>query len=236
MDRFPIYLFPPSEHRWYVAGAPLIGGQPIAGPPQSADVAAGGWWVCEWSAAILRTRDQHAAWRAFLATLNSGVNAIEVPALDILQPWPGGVVPLPEPHSDGAPFADDSLYATEPIVASLAAAAYMPAWPAPATAPTQAQIAITSGNALRGGEYFSVTGPSGMVRMHMVCRVLSTSGDVSTVSLIPPFREDMTSGTAVDFNEPRCTMKGDVASIADAWPKIQPPFVGRPSIKFVEAF
>lgn len=233
-DRFPIRIWPPGTHRWYPQAAAITGGQPISGAQQTADLSTGGSWVCEYSA-TLRTRQQWSAWRAFLVTLNAGVGLVEVPVLDMLQPWPGGVIPQPQPHSDLTPFDDLSLYDTQPISAVLAANAYMPAWPAPATPPTQAQIQILAGAALQGGEWFSVTGPNGEVRLHMIGRIMSVVGDVSTVSFIPPLREDLAAGTLVDFNEPRCTMKADIGSIADAWPEVTPPFYGRPTIRFLEA-
>jgi hypothetical protein len=240
-DRFPLALFAPSEHQPYLQGAAQIGGTPIAGPPQSADLGTGGWWVYEIKVARLWGRDQFANWRAFLAQLQSGVALVEVPVLDILQPWPAGLAApaLPDvPHSDATPFGDASLYDSggAAIVAGFAADAYAPAWPAPPVAPTQGQISITTGAALRGGEYFSVIGPSGAVRMHMVSRILGVAGTVTTVSFVPPLRENIPAGTPVDFAAPRFLGKADVLTIKDAWPRMTPPFQAAPSIKFVESF
>jgi hypothetical protein len=251
-DVFPLSLFAPSEHQPYLQGVAQMGGTPVSGPPQTADLSTGGWWVYEVVVGRLRSRDDFAAWRAFLAMLNSGVSVVEVPVLDILKPFigrTGGGIGAPPPsvvsslpgvpHSDLSPFSDRALYdstAGGAIQASFAADAYAPAWPAPAVPPTQAQINITAGSPLRGGEYFSVVGPTGAVRMHMIGRVLSIVGTVSTVAFVPPLRENIPAGTPVDFNNPRFLGKADVASIKDAWPRMTPPFQAAPSIKFLESF
>lgn len=240
MLRLPITLFPPGSHRWYPAGSALSGGTPISGPGQTADASAGGWWINDFEVAILRTLQQFAVWRALLGQLNSGVGLIEVPVLDILQPWPGGVKPALTPFTDEASFSDGGQFLTNPIKATLNANAYMPAFPAPPLSPTQLQIAISVGNPLGGGEYLSIIGPSGNVRLHMVTSVSDTTilgptSSISTVTVIPPIREDMAAGTLVDFNDPRCTMKVDIASVADAWPTMTPPFLARPKIRFIEA-
>jgi hypothetical protein len=61
-------------------------------------------------------------------------------------------------------------------------------------------------------------------------------GTVSTVSFIPPLRENIPAGTPVDFNSPRFLGKADVASIKDAWPLITPKFGATPSLRFLESF
>jgi hypothetical protein len=248
-DLFPLALFAPSEHQPYLMGAAQSGGQPLVGPPQTADMATGGWWAYEMQVARLRTRDQFAAWRSFLGGLHTGVGIVEVPILDILQPWPGrggGTVPghdpwvpMPVPHSDLTPFDDTSPYdGGSPISATLAAAAYAPAWPAPPVPPTQMQVTFAEGAPLRGGEFFSVIGPSGQVWLHMVTRILATSTDglTVTVSFVPPLRENLAAATAIDFDKPRFLGKVDVASVKDAWPRISPPFQASPSIRFLEVF
>lgn len=245
-DRFPLALFPPSEHQPYLMGASQSGGTPVAGPPQTADMSTGGYWCYEFVVGRLRSRDEFAAWRAFLARLNSGVALLEVPVLDILQPWPGRAVggigtpsysPHRVPHSDQTPFSDTSLYGRgTPISATSAAAGYAPAWPAPPTPPTQLAINIAAGGGLRGGEYFTVIGPSGEPRMHMIGRIISTAGTVSTVSFVPPLREDIPAGTPIDFNTPRFLGKADIGSIKDAWPRMVPPFQSAPRIRFLESF
>lgn len=216
IGRFPLALFPPSQHQPRLAGTALSGGQPINGAPQTADVSTGGWWVYDYDVGLLRTLAQHGAWRAMVAELQSGVQLIEMPVLDALKPWPPG-------------------FPGDPIDAALAADVYMPASPAPPTSPVVARIAITVGGALQGGEYFTVIGPSGAPRLHMVTAITDVTGGVSTVRVKPPFREDMPSGTVVDFNAPRFVAKMDIAGGKEAWPSLTPPFLAKPKISFVES-
>jgi hypothetical protein len=233
--RFPLALFPPADHLWFPAGSALSGGTPISGAPQTADASAGGWWVCEYQVAKLRTLQQIGTYRAILGRLNSGVGLIELPVLDGLQPWPNGVRPALTRFSDLTDFSDGSEFLGSPIVAALAADAYMPAWPAPPVAPTQAQILLTTSAPLMGVEYFSIIGPSGNVRLHLITEVVAVAGDVTTVNFLPPLREDMAAGTPIDFNDPRCTMKVDIASVQGAWPRMEVPFTARPKIVFAES-
>lgn len=216
IGRLPLALFAPSEHGWRLAGTALSGGQPINGAPQTADMSTGGWWVCDYSVGILRTKAQLGAWRAMLALLNSGVRTIEVPVLDGLKPYPPGFPGLP-------------------IEATLAADVFMPAYPAPASPPNQARVRLVAGGALQGGEYLTVIGPSGAAWLHMVAAITDVTAGVSTVTVVPPFREDMAAGTDVDFNNPRCTMKVDLQSLKDAWPTMTVPFLAKPKISFVES-
>jgi hypothetical protein len=232
---FPLVLFAPSEWTWRIVGAPLIGGQPISGPPQTAEVTGGGYWMAEWTPALLSPSRGLAAWRAIVAELSSGVSLLEVPVLDALQPWPAGVAASLVPFSDGSTFDDLSEFFSDAIDATLFADAYMPASPAPPAPPTQAQIEFTAGGALMGGEYFTVVGPSGFAKLHMVTRILSTAGNVATVCVRPPFREDMAAGTLVDFNRPRCVMKADLSSVEKAWPRMRSAMVSEAAITFMES-
>lgn len=216
VGRFPLALFPPGEHQPWLDGTSLSGGQPINGAPQTADMSTGGWWRYDLDIGLLRTHAQHGAWRAMVGLLNSGVRLIEVPVLDALKPYPPG-------------------FPRSPIEAALAVDVTMPGWPAPPFPPTQGQIRIAVGAALQGGEYFTVIGPSGDSRMHMVVQITDVTDGVSTVTVVPPFREDMAAGTDVDFNDPRFLAKIDLPSRKDAWPRMTVPFLAKPKISFIES-
>lgn len=244
--RFPVRLFAPSEWKPpYIVGAALSGGQPVSGAAQTADASAGGLWYCDHQVGILRTLDQILAWRAIVARLTSGMVLFDVPFVEGCQPWPGGVRPARTPFSDMAPFSDGSEFVSAPIVAELGAAAYMMASPAPPAPPTQATLLLSACAALRGGEYFSIASPTlDTIYLHLITSIVSRTSDAeatagapvtAVVTISPPFREDIPAGTAVDFNEPRFTAKANIASIADAWPTMSPPFTARPKISFIES-
>lgn len=228
MQRFPMALFAPSEWSWRIAGAAIEGGQPITGPPQTAEVSGGGYWIAEWTPALLSATRALRIWRALVADLTSGVVQIEVPVLDM----PAGAL---VPFADGSTFGDGTELVSGSIEASLASAVYMPAYPAPPASPNVAQIAIASGQALGGGEYFAIVGPSGFAKLHMVTQVNAVDGDVSTVTVRPPFREDMPAGTTVDFDLPRCVMKADISQIEKAWPRMRGALIADAAITFLES-
>jgi hypothetical protein len=236
MLRFPLKLFPPATHKPYIPNAAISGGTPIVGPPQTADLSTGGVWVYELDLATVRSRAQIAVLLALVAELASGVTLIEVPVLDILQPWPGSARRSRVPFGDGSTFGDTGEFESETIAAVLAADVYMPASPAPPAAPTQAQITVTIGGALLGGEKFSLTGPSGNVRMHMITSISADDGAGNyTVTVKPPFREDTPAGTLLDFNDPRFTAKLDPAAANDAWPAFRVPYLGDAKLRFIES-
>ena len=236
MDQFPIAALTPSSWRWDIAGAVLSGGQPVSGPPQTADAACGGWWIFEMDVTLFDVA-QHKVWRAIFGKLKTANSKIAVPVLDAGQPWPSGVSgDAGARFSDDTTFSDGSLFGSDSIDATLAANAYAPAYPSPAAPPTQAQITLTTGKPLEGGEYFSVTGTSGDPRLHLVTRVLAVAGDVYTVEVTPPFREDYASGTRCEFDSPLCAMKLDIGSIGNILPALSPGFVGKASVRFVETF
>ena len=235
MIRFPMGLLPPAKHQWRAAGTALSGGQPISGAPQTADAGAGGWWVYSHQIGILKTHPQLGTWRAIIGHLRSGKRLIEIPVIDALKPLPPEGWPGPVDFGDGSTFSDGSTWRSDPTEAFLAAPGYMPASPAPPAPPSQAQIQLVAGASLNGWEYFSVIGPGGRVRLHLIDRVLDVAGDVFTVGFSPPFREDMPAGTPVDFSRPRCTMKAELGSLKGAWPEMEVPFTAKPTITFEEA-
>jgi hypothetical protein len=232
---WPQCMLRPSEWTWSIDGAFVVGGQPISGPPQTAEISTGGSWMYEHQVAILRTPAEVGTYRALLSQLFQGRRTLIVPVIDALKPVPPGLVPW----SDPAPFSDLSEWAGGLVKAFLATAGYMPASPPPPSPPNQAQITITTGQALQGAEYFSVSGPSGAKRLHLIHSILATTtnadGSVTyTVEFNPPFREDMAALTPVDFDTPGCTMKVDVASVKDAWPRMGVRFFAQPKITFRE--
>ncbi len=234
---FPLDLLPAARFRWRIAGATLSGGQPISGAPQSGEASAGGWWVLDLEMGNLYEPDQIRTWRALLVTLMTGKTPIAMQVFDTLQPFQDGFNPWADvPFSDGAAFSDGALFVGDPLDVQLAAAAYMPAWPAPPEPPTQADFQLNVCGPFRGGEYFSLVGASGNPRAHLIGSV-ELVGAATRVTFKPPLREDYAAGTQVAVTRPFCLVKYDITQPAEnAWLMMEPPFKGKPSIRFVEAF
>jgi hypothetical protein len=236
LDLWPLSALLPKSWSVALEGSPASGGTPISGPPQTADLSCGGWWSITMELWLNSLAASH-AYRGMLASARVSSSYFVVPVLDALQPWPAGGPgsSVPIGFGDAAAFSDGALFTGDRITAALAANAYAPAYPAPPAAPTVAQIQITAGGALNGGEYFTLIGPSGCPRLHMIGRVLNVSGNVYTVNFTPPLRENYASGTAVEFDRPACTMTFDKTALAQAWPRYTPGFVASPVVRLVEA-
>lgn len=236
MDFFPVSLFPPSAFHWDVAGTPQTGGTPVSGPPQTADASCGGWWVCDFDVARLEGVEQFKTWRAMMGRLRVAAGRIVVPVIDICQPWPDGVFTLPDTGRFAAisTYSEAGLFAADAINATLAADAFAPAWPTPAAAPTVTQIEMNAGAPLTGGEYFSATGDDGLPHLHWIAEVTAIVGNVYTVTITPPFRQDFATGKRLEFDTPCCAVKLDPASIGNVLPRVGSGFVASPSVRFIE--
>lgn len=239
MDLWPVEGLPPTTWQWSIEGSYASGGQPMTGPPQDSDASCGGWWRASLDLSLMGAEDVRALRAALVAALSSSPMFV-VPCLDGLNPFPAPWgrfgAPAPRVPSRCLPTTFSSAALTDNVLikASLAAAAYMPAYPAPAAPPTQAQIQMTAGRALRGGEYFTLIGTSGEPRMHQIGRILSAASGVFTVSFLPPLRENYAEGTQVLFDKPACTMKLDKSSLRDAWPKLSAGMTSKVTIAFAE--
>lgn len=235
---FPLDILPAARFRWWLEGASALGGQPMYGPAQAADLSCGGIWVCDLEMGNLYTADQVRTWRALLASVFSGTTPINVPIFDILQPSPetsGQAVSAS--YGSSTSYLEGSTFSAEASDLTLNAAAYMPAWPAPASPPTQLQIKSTSNAAFKAGHYVGLTNnTTGERRSHLIKSVLGVSGNVTTVSVMPPLRENYPVNTPVQVVRPAVTMKYDVRQKEQPWPMMEPPFKARPSIRFVEHF
>jgi hypothetical protein len=223
-------MFPLTRLRWRPVGVAVTGGQPISGPPDTAETSGGGWWRCDMTIKRLSTPREIRQWRAFLGRLGNGTTPIIMPVVDICQPWPNGYTgALPGvPHSDGAPFSDGSLYQTRSIAYELVDDVPLRA--------QQLRLRRKTGGILMGGEYLTISGPLYGPRLCCISQVVAVAGDVFTVDVsgFPLPREDYAAGTDADLETPRCMMKADVESLADAWMEIERPFRGQPRISFVE--
>jgi hypothetical protein len=72
--------------------------------------------------------------------------------------------------------------------------------------------AFTADKALVGGEHFAAYGSTYGWRLHRITRVTAGglgSGDATSFQFRPPLREAIASGSHLNFESPRCTMRVD---------------------------
>lgn len=228
---FPSKLLRPQVmERPVLVASSRSGGRSASNIIYSTRVDGGGLWAWSFNDVPLRTRDQVRVWELLSAYLSFATRPIIVPLCNAaFQPWlvVDGQKLLhhaPVPHSDGSPFSDGTSYVTPTIDAEMASAAELRA--------TTLEVRVKVGSGFRGGELFSINHDELGWRMYRVVQVEDVAGDVSTVRIEPPLREDVTTGKRVEFDRPRCVMQVP----ADMRVSLGADWRGRPSVSFIESF
>lgn len=193
-----------AEMVWTLPGAFTTGGQSVyGGETQVRRTDGGGGWRATLQNLVLKDAANQKTWQAIWQDIMLGNTKYVVPRpphrLKATFSGTGETVPW----SDDVPFSDDTEWSTGDGFGSLAVALELRA--------TEAQILLPPGAALEGGEPFTLVGTTYGARLYHVARVLAVAeddaGDTVAVRFGPPAREDYNSGTEVDFENPRCTMR-----------------------------
>lgn len=201
---FPTRLFAPTSLQVRLVGQAITGGASLSGEAQFAEVGGGGRWVADFGEAALWTREKVLAWRRFVAAADGGATALLVPLADRRHQ------PVSNPYTGGDTFgtdtwvADESVFTAAEVTATTTASAALSA--------TQLSFSYTAPKPLLGGEHFSIHHPTWGWRLYIVSQVLAGgagTGDATTVKIRPPLREAAPSGTALNFESPRCVMRVD---------------------------
>lgn len=203
-------------------GQSLSGGRSIAGTTQTIALDAG-YWLMDLNEVVLRDRFDVLAWRQVEGKLQGRANTIDIPVCDITRP-PG--VPADfVPHSDGAPFSDDTLYSSGGPFAVLGVTA--------AAGGTELAILTLEEVWLHGGETLSLehAEPWGN-RVYRVTDVTLHSTEGNVVTITPPLRAEALAGSRVELVRPVCRMK----LVADDGMATELDMARRasPSVAFVE--
>lgn len=166
----------------------------------------GGLWAFERSGIPIRNRTDEMAWNALQAHLADGARPIIVPFCHKrIMPAPivGGArlytlddVPYDE---DDIPHDDDTDYETEVVQAIVASSVGR-------RSPTL-QIVMTVGDALIGGELFSIDHTVLRDRLYRIVTAELVSGVTYQCTIEPPLREAVIGSTPVQFDLPRCVMQ-----------------------------
>lgn len=173
--------------------ATIEGGEAISGATDVLSVDGGGRVFAEFGAGELVDRDTVLAWRALIGLLEGGVVPVVVPFCDTRhQPYGGahkvtygdGTV-----HSDGTPFAGGGPFARAVEDAPLRAVTL--------------SILGAFARPLLGGEWFTIVHEGKGERAY---KVRSVDPETGQISFRPPLREAVSSGTELDFANPRCLM------------------------------
>lgn len=226
---FPLALLAPGTFQLWPAGTLIGGGAALAGPGQTVDWSAGGWWMGKLGDIRVSKPDQHRTLRALLMHAASG-GEIVMPIIDDPQR------PMDDPSlgpnavrfNDGSRFSDGSAFRSGRIHFELAEDAM--------EGDTVLKLRRSTGRALLGGEYWSFDHPEAGPRAYCIQDMdVETAGQVREVVFGVPLRTDLKAGADANFETPRVTMRL-ASSPQEVWPVIRPPFRSDVSIGFVESF
>lgn len=196
---WPRDIFIPEAEEWQRPGVFTSGGRLVSGALRGGRTDGGGLWTYTAEGIVLE-RLGIKLWRAIHSAAGDGVREIIVPMCEAgFRPMPPGNWTTSDiPHSDDTLFSDDTGYAQDVIEATFAASATLRA--------TTVQLDMSVSGPLTGGERFSVDHEIERKRLYEIGEILSVDGTVHTVTIEPPLRGAVASGTAADFNKPGCVM------------------------------
>lgn len=201
---FPTRLFAPTSLQPRLVGQAITGGASLSGEAQFADVGGGGRWVIDFGESALWTREKVLAWRRFVAAADGGAQSLLVPLADRRHQ------PVSNPYTGADTFgtdtwvADASAWTAEEVTATTTVDAALGA--------TSLTMNFTAALALLGGEHFSRLHATYGWRLYNVTRVTAGGagdGGSTTIQFRPPLREAIASGSALNFESPRCVMRVD---------------------------
>lgn len=198
MKVFPTCVFAPNGNEPFLDRRVISGGTALSGDDTLIGTDGGGRVVVEFNDFDLDEPEVARAWDAIDAYMDGGLRPMIVPLCDgAMQPafHFDGV-----PHSDDTPFSDESLYGTPGAVVTLAADA-----PLRATI-IQIDIELLNGDPLG---WFSIDHATWRHRAYKVAEIIAQTATTATISIRPPLREATSAGAALDFANPRCTMRID---------------------------
>lgn len=189
-----------------VLGSEVDGGTSIAGIQDVVAIDGGGFWQADYSNSSFggRTEAKRAetlAWRAVNAGMAGGVAVVAL----LCDRWNQPVGPrITVPHSDGAPFSDESEYVSSGADATVTAVINGQAAGLNATI---LDITIASEKPLLGGERFSYQHPTWGWRAAEILSISDNGDGTTRIQFIPPIRGGIAVGDALDFDNVRCQMR-----------------------------
>lgn len=223
---FPARRFSPASLQARLVGQAISGGVSLSGEAQFADVSGGGRWVIDFGESALWEREDVLAWRRFVASADGGAQSLLVPLHDrICQPV-SAVYPDTDTFGLETWVTDRTAWTADEVTATTTATAALGA--------TALAFNLTAPKALLGGERFAILHATWLWRLYTVARV-KTGGTVgsavaTTIDIRPPLREAVASGTALNFDNPRCVMRVD-GDISETLSLLK---YGKASARFVE--
>jgi hypothetical protein len=198
----------------------ISGGVALSSDEDTIQVDGGGRVYAQFTDAYLDEDEYALAWRAISARYGEG-DPIIVP-LGVYETQMMGAPSIPP---GGLPWWEETDFASADAAnVTLGADAALRA--------TQLTLTIEFlSDPVRGGQWLSIDHTTWRHRAYRIAEVISDDGATVVVSVRPPLREAVTTGTVVELVDPKCVMKIDGAMGS-------PEMGGFPegSVRFVEDF
>lgn len=193
---FPHDILKYRSFQFDLAGQVISGGLSQSGLQQVVNASGGGLWTLRLEGFILRKPEEVLAWRRIQYGGQSGVVPINVSVCDLRQaPRVIGV-----PHSDYTPFSDISQY-IEGVTGDLETVSNA------GIRATSITVFFGDYEPPVGGEYFSLAyGSDERHSLHVITSVTPSAGN-HILRFVPPLRAAIPLGTAVEFKQPKLTMR-----------------------------
>lgn len=223
---FPYGILKAFSYRLDIVGAVVSGGLTLSGQQQRVNATGGGLWVLQMDFPRFSKAEQIRAWRVIQYGSQGGVFPVNIPICDLRQaPRPSGWMHGSHvPHSDGTPFSDTSLYASDTIIATLTTDADL--------RDTSIRVTFESDSVPQGGEYFSLAYGEDRHELHVVLSAVPVSGNTYDLTFVPPLRADHLAGETITWDHPTGTFvlaQPDAMSMATEYQRF-----GDGSAQFVE--
>lgn len=188
-----------------VVGSEIDGGTSLSGISDPVQSDGGGYWIANYDGADFGGPDDEdrtltLAWRAINAGLSGGQPAVVL--LHDQHHQPVGSA-LSVPHSDDAPFSDDTEYASPSVASSVIAVVNGETGGLNCTI---LDITFVAPLALIGGERFTYVHPTWGERAAEISSVEDIEGG-KRIKFQPPIRGGIAAGDALDFDNVRCRMR-----------------------------
>lgn len=220
MRVFPTYAFAFSDMEADIERRTISGGTALSGAEDIIGADGGGHVFAQFGEPYLDETELALAWKACADTLQGGVTPVIVPLGDLRHQF-GRNVRVPR----SLPWWTEAEYLTGDSGVALAADAAL-------RAKTLSLTLEFLPAPLRAGMWLSIAHTTMSHRAYRIAEVVSQTGTAATITLSHPLREATTTGTAVEFHDPRCVMRldGEMRSPSNMG------YAAGSAIRFVEHF
>lgn len=175
-----------------------------------------GVWKATLGSIRVSNSEQRKRFRALQVKLEGGLTPILIPLCGADQPVSGNAFALWEPW----PEDDELFFGDGATIVTLASDA--------ARRATQVSVTITTARVLEEGQHFSAG-----ERLYRIKEIASQTDTAAILKIWPPLREALTTGAALEFENPVCRMR--LASDQEMDLDLAMRRSAQPTVSFVEA-